>query len=68
MSWAGSHLYNSPSMGGGTGSINAREAVNALATEIAAKGRQDGAPHPRGRYRQGLHVRTAPKTDPARAR
>jgi hypothetical protein len=41
-------------MGGGAGSTNAREAVNALATEIAAQGRKNSAPHARGRHRQGL--------------
>jgi hypothetical protein len=41
-------------MGGGTGSTNAREAVNALANQIAAAGQKDGAPHARRRHRQGL--------------
>lgn len=53
-------------MGGGTGSTNAREAVNALATQIAAEGRKDGASHARGRHRQGLQVRPPrAKGDPA---
>jgi hypothetical protein len=36
---------------GGTGSTNAREAVNALATQIAAEGRKDRPPYARGRHR-----------------
>jgi hypothetical protein len=46
-------------MGGGTGSTNAREAVNALANEIAAEGRKDGSPHARRRHGQGLPLRTS---------
>jgi hypothetical protein len=38
-------------MGGGTGSTNAREAVNALANEIAAEGRKNGTPRAQGRHR-----------------
>jgi hypothetical protein len=46
-------------MGGGTGSTNAREAVNALAEEIAGEGRKNGSPRAQGRHGQGLHLRTS---------
>jgi hypothetical protein len=54
-------------MDGGTGSTNAREAVNALAGQIAAEGRENGPPHARGRHRQGLPLR-APRGKSAGAR
>jgi hypothetical protein len=46
-------------MGGGTGSTSAREAVNALATQIAAEGRKDGSAHARGRHGQNLQIRSS---------
>lgn len=46
-------------MSGGTGSTNAREAVNALATQIAAQGRKDGSAHTQRRNGQNLPVRAS---------
>jgi hypothetical protein len=46
-------------MGGGSGSTNVREAVNALANQIAAEGRENGPPHAGRRHGQSLPLRGA---------
>lgn len=44
-------------MGGGTGTTNTREAVHALANQIAEEGRKNGSPHARRRHGQGVSIR-----------